>query len=393
MNGPRQWPGEKRTIQDPISRAAVSQLTNYKGHSHHLYFTNSGWFDRNRRLLFASDREGRSNLFSVCLETGAIEQHTDADMPGPPLDTSFLYCSLNPLRPEAYFWRGRELTGIDLESNRERVIYAADEAFAVSMTSVTSDGRYVCATLVENLSNSFRVDLLHGYRGFRQLWSAMPLSILLVVPVDGGQAREILRMNHWLGHANASPTQPNLVLYCHEGPWADVDQRMWCCDIDARKSWPVRPHRPGDAIGHEFWLADGLRIGYHGVAGGVSVIGFIRYDNADLVELEMRHKSRHIFSLDDSLIAGDGMREYLLLWRRRGQTLEGPSVLCEHGSAACFQQSHVHPRLNRDGGHVVFTSDRTGYGNVYTAEIPAFESLPALSEVTAVRAAIRGNAL
>lgn len=68
-----EWPAEKRSWRDPATGAEVTQLTDYKGHSHHLYFTNPGWYSGGRKLLFGSDRENRTNLFGVDLESGAIE--------------------------------------------------------------------------------------------------------------------------------------------------------------------------------------------------------------------------------------------------------------------------------------------------------------------------------
>jgi len=51
-------------------------------------------------------------------------------------------------------------------------------------------------------------------------------------------------------------------------------------------------------------------------------------------------------------------------------------VLCRHDSAMKIQQTHPHPRLSPDGSYVVFSSDRSGYGNVYMVRVPEFESLP-----------------
>src|ERR1035438_3190630 len=140
----REYPSETLVRTDPVTGVTIRQITNYKGHSHHLYFTNAGWFDHGRRLLFGSDRGGRTNLFSVHLDSGIISQHTDSDMPVGARETSFLFCSLNPARPEAYFWRGQDLTAVDLTSNRERVLYRAGDEWMVSITSVTADGAHVC---------------------------------------------------------------------------------------------------------------------------------------------------------------------------------------------------------------------------------------------------------
>src|SRR4029078_12151375 len=116
---------EWRTFTDDQTGIAIRQLTNYKGHSHHLYFTNPGWHDGGRRLLFGSDRGNRTNLFSVDLSSGEITQLTDRDQPPPPGETSFLFSSVNPRRDEVYFWHGRDLVALDLGSLEERTLYRA----------------------------------------------------------------------------------------------------------------------------------------------------------------------------------------------------------------------------------------------------------------------------
>ena len=72
-----QWPSEKITYADPVTGVEMTRLTCYKGNHNHLYFTNPGWYDGNKRLVICGDRDNRSNLFSICLQTGAISQLTD----------------------------------------------------------------------------------------------------------------------------------------------------------------------------------------------------------------------------------------------------------------------------------------------------------------------------
>ncbi|MEZ4637916.1 MAG: hypothetical protein R2856_23650 [Caldilineaceae bacterium] len=66
------------------------------------------------------------------------------------------------------------------------------------------------------------------------------------------------------------------------------------------------------------------------------------------------------------------------IWQWNGQDFDGPRVLCRHRSSAHIQKVHVHPRFNATGTHVLFTSDSTGYGNLYLVEMLAFERLPEL---------------
>ena len=46
----RHWAPEWRTFPDPISGARITQLTDYKGHSHHPYRTDLAWYDGGRRV-------------------------------------------------------------------------------------------------------------------------------------------------------------------------------------------------------------------------------------------------------------------------------------------------------------------------------------------------------
>ena len=70
MSKGERFPAEWRSFTADRTGIEVRQLTNYKGHSYHLYFTNPGWYDGGRKLLFASDRCNATNLFSLELASG-----------------------------------------------------------------------------------------------------------------------------------------------------------------------------------------------------------------------------------------------------------------------------------------------------------------------------------
>jgi oligogalacturonide lyase len=64
----------------------------------------------------------------------------------------------------------------------------------------------------------------------------------------------------WLNHMQFSPTDPNLMLYCHEGTWHEVD-RVWTIRTDGTEM-TLRHKRAMDMeiAGHEFWSFDGRTI-------------------------------------------------------------------------------------------------------------------------------------
>jgi oligogalacturonide lyase len=374
------FPAEWRSFVAEPTGIEVRQLTNYKGHSYHLYFTNPGWYDGGRRLLFGSDRGNCTNLFSIELASGAITQLTDLDQEA---RIKLQSASVNPRRDEVYFWHGPELVALDLGSLEERRLYRAPAGFRTTMTNVTADGASICTGIYEDLSDRFKVDLDHGYVGFREYWEARPLSQVLRIDVASGAADVVFEERSWIGHVNTSPTQPHLMTFCHEGPWTEVDHRIWGLDLNTGRAWKIRPGQPGERVGHEYWFADGEQIGYHGFsAEGAPLYGSIRYDNSGQVEAPFPHGSTHFHSNDLGLIVGDGSREspHLMLWRFRDGRFEGPRALLAHRGSFQSQAVHVHPRFSPDGTQILFVSDMLGYGNVYLIDTPDFDALPELGD-------------
>ena len=374
----RIWPAEISESTDSLSGVAVRRLTAYRGHSHHFYFTNPGWYDGGKRLLISSDRENRTNLFGLELATGELTQLTDLEPLPLPREVEFLRACASNTRDEAYYWYGLDLVALDLRTLESRVLYRMDEGWDVSMINCSADGRHLYASISEDLSDRFRVDYLRGYIGFRQTWEARPLSRIIKVAIDGAGGEPIFEERYWIGHVNTSPTRSDLLTFCHEGPWNEVDNRIWGMNADSGEVWKIRAREADESVGHEYWHADGERIGYHGRnRDGTQFLGHAHYDDSDRVEVSFPGQTGHIHSNAPELIVGDGGR-VVRLWRSSGDGYDGPRALCRHDSSMKIQQLHVHPRFDATGRYVIFTSDVSGYGDVYQVEVPSFESLPAV---------------
>lgn len=199
------------------------------------------------------------------------------------------------------------------------------------------------------------------------------------------QAEVLHEERNWIGHVNTSPTQAHLLTFCHEGPWHLVEQRMWVLDMNSGRVWKLRPQQQGEAVGHEYWMIDGQTVGYHGKQGK-AFYGFIRYDNTEQIELPFPHYFNHFHSNTPELIVADGpalgLTPYVLLCRFDGEKFEGPRVLCVHRGSRHIQHLHIHPRFTPDGRQVLFTADPRGYGQLFLAEVPPFEELPTLEQVS-----------
>jgi oligogalacturonide lyase len=368
------WAPEWTTSKDPVSGATVHQLTSYKGHSSHFYFTNPCWYDQGHKMLFVSDRENRTNLFSIDLDSGEITQLTDLD----PESGGVGGINISPARREAIFSSRDALMTVNLDSLELRSLYTRPDGYVGGGTNVTADGQYICTGHFQDLSDRFQIDLGHGYVGFREIWEAHPHSMIVQVALDGSGSKVVFEEDYWLGHVNTSPTMPHLLTYCHEGPWNLVENRIWGLDLQTGDTWQVRPNAPDEAIGHEYWMVDGEHIGYHGRTPNGPVYGSIRYDNTDRIEAPFTYGSTHFHSLMLDLIVGDGSRTdpYLLLWRFKEGKFVGPKVLAWHRGSFHTQRVHVHPCFSPDGKQVAYTADPQGYGQVFLVDVPDFDVLP-----------------
>ncbi len=379
---PRAWSTESRTSEDPVTGAMVRQLTHHLGHSNHLYFTQNGWWDDGRQLLFQSDRDNRCNLFTVALQSGQVTQITDESLP-----VNFQSMCVIAPRREGYVWRGPELLAIELDTGEQRVLYTAPDDKGRGNLNPTADGKYVCSCLRDHVPFESELDLGHGYIGFRELFEAHPHCQVIRIDVDGGRMEVVHEEDNWLTHINTSPVHPNLLTFCHEGPWHLVAQRMWGLDMRDGRTWAIRPQTEDEALGHEYWFADGETLGYHGRTSDSKFYGAIKYDNTNHVEAPFPDDSHHFYSQDLNLIVGDGSERpstpYVLLWRYLAEEnrFTEPRVVCRHRCSRHIQRSHVHPRFSDDMQQIVYTSDTSGYANVYLVDMPDFDRLPTLEAV------------
>lgn len=404
----RRWRPESTVYTDATTGADIVRLTNSRAHDHHLYFTRSGWSDGNDgiHVLFASDRTGSPNLFAYDFNRGIITQLTDL----PPLDETrglrgyrfpFQFTSWNDSRREAYFWQGHALLALDLETLSLRTLYEKPRDYLANMTHYTADGEMICTIVFEDVRSKLPTGI--GWTpmqrkgpGYESVYNRKPHSKLLEIPVSGSSAdgpRVLYEEDRWLAHVNASPMRPELLTFCQYGPWLEIDHRAWGLDRNTGEKWKIRQAAPDGTPSpptmHEYWLADGETLGYYGRDGDSNpVYGTIRYDNTEQVEILVHGTNGsvlpHFHSHTQRRIVSDGTGDvpYLLLWEgERTADLDGPRALAAHDSSAHVQATHVHPRLSPDGSRVLYTSDRSGYANVYIADVPDFKALPEVDDV------------
>ena len=89
-----------------------------------------------------------------------------------------------------------------------------------------------------------------------------PPQVLFTVNIQTGEIKEVLKEREWLGHLQFSPTDPQQIMFCHEGTWHEVD-RVWLVRTDGSGLTKVHTRTMNMEIaGHEFFNADGRTVWY-----------------------------------------------------------------------------------------------------------------------------------
>ena len=95
----------------------------------------------------------------------------------------------------------------------------------------------------------------------QRLAAHTPLT-LNTINLQTGTLTVLLHSTDWVNHLLFSPKDPQLLMYCHEGPWQKVD-RIWMIHTDGTHNTLIHKRSIAMEIaGHEFWGLDGETIWY-----------------------------------------------------------------------------------------------------------------------------------
>ncbi len=144
-------------------------------------------------------------------------------------------------------------------------------------------------------------------------WAQHLPMALVTMDAGTGEIKQFNPSNDWDNHFQFSPTDPGLLMFCHEGPW-QLNDRVWTIRTDGTGLFKVHQRTMINEIwGHEFWAADGRAIWYQlyyprGDGSTSWIAGF----NLDTQQQTWylcppQTGSIHVnVSKDGSLFAGDG---------------------------------------------------------------------------------------
>ena len=216
----------------------------------------------------------------------------------------------------------------DLDSGATRAIgVLPGSGRLASFSAVNADETLLAGALVEAQPGGSRPPRPSGLSkgAWMEQRQQMHLPMrLFTVNIKTGEVRTFNPSTDWLNHVQASPTDPNLLLFCHEGPWQLVD-RIWTIHTDGTELQLVHPRTMAMEIaGHEFFGADGRTVWYdlQTPRGEDFWVGGFELSTGRRIRyhLERDQWSVHYnVSPDGTLFAGDGGAENMVAHAANGK--------------------------------------------------------------------------
>ncbi|MEK3722674.1 oligogalacturonate lyase family protein [Paenibacillus sp. FSL H8-0034] len=362
---------------DDLTGVEMVQLTDSIGDTYHPYFTKTLIDAENQYILLASNRSGAMQLYTMRFADGQMVQLTDET------DIYPFSSVLDAQHHIVYYFAGRVLKSVRLDTLEAEALMEIPPGFKPSDLSIDNAGQYLAFSYVEVIEVCTQTSKI--YSEMREKYFRRPTSIVIRYDLTKKSSLVLWGDQQWISHVNISPTDPNVVLFCHEGPWLQV-HRMWTARVDHDKVYPLIDQKVNlERIGHEFFTASG-RVGaqysYRDQVGEEFYKHgdiFVNTDGSD----ERRYyypytRPSHVqMNYAENLGIGDrapirkDMKDhgnFLALLKYEGESVE-VGLLCAHGTSWKSQMSHPHPIFTRDDKYVIFSSERNGRTNVYKARV------------------------
>lgn len=372
------WPSEIEEYVEDETGARVRRLTGSGAHDHHLYFTATSFTGDGRRTVFGSERSGSPQLHMLELDGGRIVQLTDTP------DVKAQLGCVHSGEEFAYYVTSREVRSVRLDTFEEETLYACPEGFGLALPTITADGSRLALAYVEAMPMSTETGVI--YSTMHERFFRRPASVIVRIETDTGRALACWGEHAWISHVCIHPHDPDLIMFCHEGSWGHVHQRMWTVRVGETpaQAHKLYPQHHDEAVGHEYFTQEG-EVGFQctvkSMGETLAFDCFIRADGTWVRQYRWPggRRAAHIQSnSDNSLVVGDGA--FLAPDDDDGGNWIGLIThdegwcrvrrLCRHDTSWTTQIGHPHPIFSPDDDWVLFTSDRGGTCNMYMAEVP-----------------------
>ena len=371
--------------QTPMPNAWVDLDTGHKivhfvdreGDNRSFYFHNNPFLPStdqfSGKMVFSGKVDQESQLFVDELETRKVEQLTHKKRVSGEI--------IGAKSRSIYYQSGDSVFVTGIESKETRLIYIFPDRIHGNITTVNADESLLGGAISSPEEREIFRKNPSKSDYFNLIYEAKLERSLFTIDVKTGELRRIFSDHAWLNHIQFSPTDPELLMFCHEGLWHKVD-RIWTINVNG--GTPMLMHKRTmdmEIAGHEFFSPDGQRIWFD-LQMPRSKTFFLSGSDV-LTGQEKRYElTRNEWSIhytispDQNLFAGDGgdpgqvakaeNGRWIYLFHPEGDHFRSEKLVnMKHHNYKLEPNVHFSP----DGKWVIFRANFEGHSDIYAVEI------------------------
>lgn len=316
-------------------------------------------------------------LYTINLKTGAKTRitHHPAPISGE---------IVGKRRRELFYQSGDSVFSTHVQTFETRLIYVFPDSIRGGITTLNADETLLGGVMSER--RKYEILRQNPRKGdyFTRIFEARIPHTLFTIHIESGRFQPVFSDTAWLNHVQFSPTDPELLMFCHEGPWHLLD-RIWTIRLGDPE--PELMHKRTvyrEIAGHEFFSHDGRTIWFD--------LQIPRGETFYLagLDLESREERRYAMKRDEWSVhfsispdlqwfAGDGGDSTQVARAKDGKWIylfrpEGDSLSSEKLVNMKYHDYDTEPNvhISPDGKWVIFRANFEGATQIYAAEVAKY---------------------
>ena len=356
---------------DQDTHHKIIRLSRKDGNNLSFYFHNNPFLGRELMIFYSTDQNGKQ-LYTVNLKTLQLTRVSSVSTGNSEI--------VGHQSKSVYYQSHDSVYNTSLENGKTRLIYVFPADFKGSISTLNADETLLAGSWASDEQREIYRKYPEKHDYFDRIFDAHLPNKLFTINVRTGELKIIHGENTWLGHVQFSPTDPDLLMFCHEGPWHKVD-RIWTIRMGSGEVRLMHKRTVENEIaGHEFFSPNGKTIYFDWQIpkGQTFYLGAVDVATGKEKKYEMTRNEWSIHfnvSPDETLYCGDGGDAGQVAHAPDGRWIylfhpDGDHLVSEKLVNMKDQYYKLEPNVHfsPDGKWVIFRANFEGKEEVYAVE-------------------------
>lgn len=356
----------------------IIKLTPRPGINSSFYFHNNPFVtlgpSKDSKMVFFGIDSNVKNAYTVNLKTKAIEQIT--------FDPNGMGGEIIGHKYNNIYYQSKNVVYVtNIQTKKTKAVFTFPDNYQGHIATVNADETFLAGSKASDQQAEIGRKYPDKKDFFDRIFDAHLPNDLFTINIKTGKLTVIHTEPTWLGHVQFSPSQPNLLMFCHEGPWHKLD-RIWHINIQTKEVKLMHKRTMDMEIaGHEWFAPDGKTIWFdlQQPRGEQFFVAGTNVETGKEIKYKLKRDEWSIhFNISDSQkeFCGDGGDSGQVARAKDGRWIyhfipSGDSLKSERLVNMKNHNYHLEPNVHfsPDGKWIIFRANFEGEQNVYAVEI------------------------